>query len=224
MSILGLAAAGLLMLQSLGSELAAAEAERLDACIAKIETAPEEAYEDGLAWTFQGNRPGARQCTALALIGIGNLSEGARRLESLATSTDAGTMEQRAVYFSQAGNAWLQAGVPAAAITNFSNALKVLPRTPDLLIDRASAHLMVESWDAAIADLDTAIEVSPGDPVAHQLRAKAYLNDGEPERALKDVEAAMLVDPRNLDTLLVRGQVREAIGIKAAQTPRQVLE
>ncbi len=215
MSFVGLAVASLAMLQSLGGQLAAAEAERLEACLAKIETDPEGAYEDGLAWSFQGNRPGARQCTALALIGIGHLSEGARRLEALATSTDAGTMEQRAVYFSQAGNAWLQAGVPAAAVTSFSNALKVLPRTPDLLIDRASAHLMTESWDAAIADLDTALDAAPGNAVAHQMRAEAYLNDGNPEKALEDVEAAMKADPRNVDTLVVRGRVREAIRIKA---------
>lgn len=215
MSFVGLAAAGLLMLQALGAELAAAETERLEACIAKIETDPENAYEDGLAWTFQGNRPGARHCTALALIALGNLSEGARRLEALANAADGGTLEQRAVYFSQAGNAWLQAGVPDAAVTSFSNALKVLPGTPDLLIDRASAHLMTEGWAAAISDLDKALDASPGNAVAYQMRAEAYLNDGNPERALEDVEAAMRTDPRNIATLVVRGRVREAIRVKA---------
>ena len=216
MSLMAMAAgAAIFLQQSMGAELAAAEAQRLEACVEKIERSPEDAYEDGLAWTFEGNRPGARQCTALALIALGNVEEGALRLERLATSTDAGSMEQRAVYFSQAGNAWLQIGAAEAAAVSFSEALKFAPNETDLLLDRATSYMLIDKWDEALADLNTAIANSPSHPVAHQMRAEVHLNKDALDLAMKDVEASMAADPKNVDTLVVRGRVREAMRLKA---------
>lgn len=219
MSLIAMAAAGaaLFLQQSAGAQIAAAEAARLEACVAKIETAPEEAYEDGLAWTFEGNRPGARQCTALALIALGDVQEGAVRLENLSMSSDGGTLEQRAVYLSQAGNAWLQIGAAEAAAVSFSEALRLAPNENDLLLDRATAYMLIDKWDEALKDLNIAIANTPGDGTAHQMRAEVHLNKGALDLAMKDVEAAMAADPSNIDTLLVRGRVREAIRLKAVE-------
>lgn len=216
MSLIAMAAgAALFLQQNAGAELAAAEAARLEACVAKIERAPEEAYEDGLAWTFEGNRPGARQCTALALIALGNVEEGAVRLENLSMASDGGTMEQRAVYLSQAGNAWLQIGAAEAAAVSFSEALRLAPGENDLLLDRATSYMLIDKWDEALVDLNTAIANAPGDAIAHQMRAEVHLNKDALDLALKDVETSMAADPKNIDTLLVRGRVREAMRIKA---------
>ena len=135
MSILALAVASFALSQSAASATVdTREAERLKACVAKIEVDADEAYEDGLAWTYQGNRPGARQCTALALIALGREDEGAARLEQLANSVDGGTLEQRAEYLTQSGNAWLQAG---ATFDDFSEAIEqaqcYAPKTPETL-------------------------------------------------------------------------------------------
>lgn len=219
MSLIALAAGALLMLQSTGAKLAEAETARLEACVEKIETNPEDAYEDGLAWTFEGNRPGARQCTALALIALGNHEEGADRLESLATASDGGTLEQRALYLSQAGQAWIMAGAPDMAVVSFAAALEFAPGTVDLLLDRASAYMMLEDWDKALSDLDLALANSPGFASAHQLRAEVYLNKKSYDLAMRDVEAAMAADPKNIDTLLVRGRVREAIRLAEVDGP-----
>ena len=213
MSILALSIASLVMAQSASQKFDAAEAERLEACVAKIETDPEDAYEDGLAWLYQGNRPGARQCTALALIALDRPDEGAARLENLANAPDGGTLEQRAGYLVQAGNAWLQAGAPEAAIVTLTNALKIMPDTPDLLIDRASAHILLEEWDTAIKDLDRALTLAPNTAIAHHMRAETRLNMDDLELALQDVEAAMAADPENIDTLVLRGQIREAMRV-----------
>lgn len=216
MSLIAMAAgAALFLQQSMGAELAAAEARKLEACVEKIETAPEEAYEDGLAWSFEGNRPGARQCTALALIALGNVEEGAVRLENLSMSSDGGTMEQRAVYLSQAGNAWLQIGAAEAAAVSFSEALRLAPNENDLLLDRATAYMLIDKWDEAMVDLNTAIANDPDNAIAHQMRAEVHLSTDALELAMKDVETAMAADPTNIDTLLVRGRVREAMRIKA---------
>jgi len=216
MSLIALTLSTVLMMQSAGADLARAEAERLDACVAKIETDPENAYEDGLAWTYEGNRPGARQCAALALIALGNYETGADRLESLASSSDGGSMEQRAIYLSQAGQAWIMAGAPEVAVVSFSDALRFAPGTTELLLDRAGAYLLLEEWDRALPDLDLALANSPGLAEAHQLRAQVYLSKNKYDLALKDVDAAIAADPTNIDTLVVRGRVREAIRIAEA--------
>jgi tetratricopeptide (TPR) repeat protein len=216
MSLIAFAAGAVLMMQSAGAELAAAEADRLAACVDKIESDPENAYEDGLAWSAEGNRPGARQCTALALIALGSLKSGAERLEALATAPDGGTMEQRALYLSQAGHAWLQAGAPEAAASNFSDALKLAPGTVDLLLDRATAYIITEDWDEALSDLDLALANAPERAEGHQLRAEVHLNRKSYDLAMSDVEAAMRADPKNIDTLVMRGRVREAIRISEA--------
>ena len=225
MSLIAMAAAAVVFLQSAvtptGAEMAIAEAARLEACVAKIETAPEDAYEDALAWTFEGNRPGARQCTALALIALGNIEEGAVRLERLATAVEGGSMEQRAVFFAQAGNAWLQIGAAEAAAVAFSEALKLMPATPELLLDRASAYMLIDQWSEAKADLDRLIIDAPEDGLAHQMRAEVHLNLGDHDAAMRDVEAAMAADPANIDTLVVRGRVREAIRIEAEGGQRE---
>jgi tetratricopeptide (TPR) repeat protein len=213
MSLIAFAAGTVLMMQSVGADLAVAEQTRLEACVAKIETDAENAYEDGLAWSAEGNRPGARQCTALALIALGNHETGAERLEALATAPDAGSMEQRAIYLSQAGQAWIMAGAPEVAVISFSDALKLAPGTQDLLLDRASAYMMTEQWTEALSDLDLALANSPGFGLAHQLRAEVHLNNDDYDLALRDVESAMQADPKNIDTLLVRGRVREAIRV-----------
>lgn len=219
MSLLTLAASALFLLQSGGSDLASAEADRLEACVSKIEKAPEEAYEDALAWTFEGNRPGARQCTALALIALGNVEEGATRLERLASAPDAGSMEQRAIYMLQAGNAWMQIGAAEAAAVSFTEALKLAPGEPDLLLDRASAYMLIDDWDKALADLDALLKVLPNDVTALQMRAEAYLNTSKNDLALKDVETALAADPKNIDTLVMRGRVREALRLEAEEGP-----
>jgi tetratricopeptide (TPR) repeat protein len=214
-----------LMQQTVGDQIAAEEAARLDACLARIETDPDNAYEDGLAWSYQGNRPGARQCTALALIALGHPEEGAARLQSLANATDGGTMEQRAAYLSQAGNAWIQAEDPEAALVAFDGAIKIAPDAPELLMDRATAHLLLEHYDEAIEDLDAALRYTPGLGEAHQLRGQAWLEKGDPDKAMLDVKAAMDADPENVATLVLRGRVREALRIQeAAGGPVERLE
>lgn len=215
MSLIAFTASAVLMLQSAGADPARSEAARLEACVAKTVTDPENAYEDALAWSYQGNRPGARQCTALALIALGNHESGADRLEALAGAPDGGSLEQRAVYLSQAGQAWILAGAPEMAVLSFSDALEMAPGTAELLLDRASAYILVGDWDKALSDLDFALASSPGLGPAHQLRAEVYLNKKSYDLALRDVEAAMAADPENIDTLLVRGRVREAVRIAA---------
>jgi tetratricopeptide (TPR) repeat protein len=211
MSLIALAFVSAAFAQTVGAEVVADEQARFAACAAKIETDAEAAYETALTWSHQGNRPAARHCLALSMIGIGRAGEGAGRLEQLANARDGGTLDARAVYLVQAGHAWIQAGAPDAAVVAFTNALKLNADAPDILVDRAGAYVLTENLDAATRDLDTALKQSPGFAPAHQLRARVRLEQGKPDLALEDVKAALTTEPTNIETLVLRGRVREAI-------------
>jgi tetratricopeptide (TPR) repeat protein len=190
------------------------ESQRLSSCLSKIEENPEEAYEDALAWLGSGGRPGARQCAALALIALGQEAEGAARLEQLANDPDAGALDARAVYLAQAGNAWLLAGAPEAGITALTNAMKLKPRDVDLKVDRARAYMLAERWADAESDLSSAISLSPGEETALALRARTMLKLDRLDEAWRDITAALVRTPRNVDFLVLRGDIREARRLK----------
>lgn len=204
--------AGLLPIsQSALADIARAEQTRLETCIAKTETAPNEAYEDSLAWLSSGNRPKARYCNAMALMALDRLEEGAARLEALATAPDPIDVEDRRQYLAQAGNAWLAANYPEAAIVALTDALKFNPNSPSVLKDRAAAYLAVEQWSDGIEDLNAALNLTSDDAEALQLRARAHLATENLPGAQADMEAALALEPENIDILVLRGDVREAI-------------
>jgi tetratricopeptide (TPR) repeat protein len=186
------------------------EAVRLAECRKKIETAPDQAYEDGLAWMTIGARPAARYCVALALIGLGQEEEGALRLEQLANAKDGGTLDARAVILGQAGNAWLLAGKPDAAIVAFGNAIKIVPSNAEGHKDRARAYMIKSDWESAGKDLDTAIELSPGDGEALRMRGHNLMKLKRYDDAWADAVASLKANPKDVEAALLRGELREA--------------
>lgn len=197
-----------------GNIARADEQRRLEACIAKLDESPEEAYEDGLAWVGEGGRPFARQCTALALVELGHAAEGAIRLEDLANAEDGGSIEQRVIYLTQSGNAWLLAGDPDAALITLNNAMRLSPIDPNLNADRAAAYMELGQWGRAIRDLDIAHQGLPRDTSILKMRAETRLNLGDLTGAQNDVQDALAINPTDVPTLVLRGRVREAIRIQ----------
>lgn len=188
-----------------------AEQQRLNTCLEKIETDPSEAYEDALAWLNEGARPNARYCAALGLSALGYHSEAASRLEALAQLKGSGTLAERAVFLTQAGNAWLAAGLTDESILAFSNALKMRKTDPELYKDRAAAYLAAGRNVEALKDLEEALTYNPADAEAYRMRALSYLQQDQHNLALQDIETSRRYDPENIDTLLLRGEIREAM-------------
>lgn len=197
--------------QSALADIARAEQTRLETCQMKVETAPEEAYEDSLAWLSSGNRPKARYCNAIALLALDRLEEGAARLEALATAPDPIELDDRILYLAQAGNAWLAGNYPDAAITALSEAIKLEDEDPAILKDRAAAYLAVEKWVEGVDDLNAALALRPQDAEALSLRARAHLATNNLPAAKADMEEALVYEPTNIDILVLRGDIREAI-------------
>ena len=217
MSVTALLLAALPISQSAIADIARAEQDRLNTCIELVETNPTEAYEDSLAWLSSGNRPKARYCNAIALLAMDQLEEGAARLEALATAPDAISISDRALYMTQAGNAWLTAGYPEAAITALSEALRLQKGDPALFKDRAAAYLALERWPEGVDDLNAALELVPTDAEALSMRARAHLATESLLAAEADMLDALKQEPENIDFLVLRGDVREALRLSRGE-------
>jgi tetratricopeptide (TPR) repeat protein len=221
MILAGLMASSLVALTQVAWTQTADESRRLSACVEKIESDPSGAYEDGLQWMSFGSRPAARHCVALALIALEQPAEGAARLEQLANAPDAGGLEPRILYLSQAGNAWILAGAPEAALVTLGNAIRLSPKDAALRSDRARAHMLLKQWTEAGVDLDSAIQLSPGDASALAMRAQVLFQLDRLDDAWRDAEAARALDPKNIDTLVLRGRIRDAIQSRGLPDPVQ---
>ena len=67
------------------------------------------------------------------------------------------------------------------------------------------------SFDEAQTDLDKALEIRGDDVIAYQLRAETKLRQHDLSGAQDDVRMAMQLDPENVEVLVLRGRVREAL-------------
>lgn len=208
-----------LVLAAAAPAFAQTEKARLEQCIEKIDRDAEGAYQDGLTWQAVGNRPAARQCTALALIALGQEAEGAARLEELANAPDAGSEEMRAVYLAQSGNAWLMAGMAEEAVVTLTNALKLRPGDGELFKDRARAHVTLKQWTEAGNDLDSAIIQSAADAEAFRMRGHVRLKQDRLSEAWQDVQEAMKLAPLDVNVVVLRGDVREAMRRQGLEDP-----
>lgn len=218
-------AASIVSVLLMGQTTAASQgaAARLDACLAKVDADAEAGLEEAEKWVALGGRGPARQCVAMALIAKGQPAEGAARLEQLANDKDGGDLKQRALYLAIAGNAWLLASSPDAAIVTLTNALKLKPDDSGLYRDRARAQMMLQKPDEAGKDLDTSLKYAPSDPDTLLLRALLRKSQKAYDAALTDVEAAIQASPQDTRLLTLRGDLIEAKrGYVAGQRPDTV--
>lgn len=189
-------------------------ADRFAQCVALIEEDAERAYEEGMAWAAEGHSVHAYRCAAMALVAQNRHSEGARRLESLATALNPADTGMRAELLSQAGNAWLLAREPARGRSAFTRAIATVEsdpaQLPDLLIDRARAYAMERDWRRSEEDLSRALDIRPQDALALRLRASARMHQSSFDLAEADAMAAAQLEPDNVDNYLVLGHVRES--------------
>lgn len=186
------------------------DATRLEACISKIDTAPLEAYEDGLVWRSQSGGSYAEHCIALARIANGDTDAGAAKLAALASAPDAGDVDQRALLLAKAANAWLMIERFDPALRALNAALILKPAEVDLLIDRARAFAGLGQWSQAQEDLTLALSKRPEDALAFRLRAETNVQMKNYDAADRDVAQALRLAPREVEGYVMRGRAIEA--------------
>jgi len=184
-------------------------------CLGGISEDADTAYEDALAWQSEGGGRRARHCVAMALSALGHPGEAASRLEKIATAPDGGTPEMRAGFYAQAAEFWLDAGEPNKAHNAASAGLEKARSHLDLRIVRARAYGALGHWDYALTELTSALAFHPDNAHAFRARADVYFRTNDLELAKADIENAVAADGTNIETLLLRGKINEAIRLDA---------
>jgi len=183
-------------------------------CLQLARQKPEEGWEEAIAWQSLGGGEPARHCAALALIGLGKLAEGAKRLEALAGQSHQNE-RTRAEMLAQAAQAWLMAGKADEALTDQDAALRMVPGQPDLMLDKAVTLASVGHYAEVVEVLSALLKAQPNRIEAMVLRASAYRYLDKAELAKEDVARALVLDPRYPDALLERGMLRRLEDNKA---------
>lgn len=183
------------------------------ACVATIAKAPDQAFEDALAWRAQNGGLAAEHCAALALLALKQPARAAQRFDAIARNPAAGTPGVRAGLFGQAGNAWLLARHGREAEAAFSAGLKLAPRNVDFLVDRARARAMLRNWTGADADLSAALAAG-GRADTYLLRAAARRALNRIREARADIDSALFLNPRYAEALVERGSMKLIVGDK----------
>ena len=186
-----------------------------ESCLEKISEDADTAYEDAMVWQSEGGGRRARHCVATALSALGHPGEAASRMEKLATAPDGGTPEMRAGFYAEAANLWLDAGEPHKAHDAANAGLEKARSHLDLRIVRARAYGALEHWDYAITELTSALAFHPDNADALRARANVHLQKNDLELAKADIESALTADGTNIETLLLRGKINEAIRVDA---------
>jgi regulator of sirC expression with transglutaminase-like and TPR domain len=188
-----------------------------DACMERVHEKPDAALEAALAWERAGGGISARHCAAMALGAMGNLTDAADQLESLAwdlpPETPNGT---RAEVLAQAGQFWLDANQPAKANAVLTAAVDLAPEDPERRIDRAMAYAATGRLQDAIIDLSASILLNPEPVEALVLRASAYRKTGRLAEAEDDLVRALALAPDDPTALLERGLLRRQEGDEKA--------
>ena len=182
-------------------------AYRYQACMTLAREAPQEAFETALTWRGLGGGDAAEHCIAVALIGLGQHTEAAGRLEALAGKTKQGATI-KAGLLAHAAQAWILAGRAMRAESVLTAALKLTPSDSALMVDRAQARAGYRDYAGAVEDLSRAIELGGGAADAFVFRASAYRHLDRLELALADIEKALAFRPTHPEGLLERGILR----------------
>ena len=85
------------------------------------------------------------------------------------------------------------------AIADYSEALKVKAKDPNIFERRAYAEMQLKNYDRALHDYSEAIKLSPEETKYYQVRAFIYQTKGDFKAALADVDKVLKLDPNNQD-------------------------
>ena len=184
---------------------------RHEACIDQIDENAEQAYETALTWQDEGGGWRAQHCIAMSLFGLGRTNMAAHRLEQLGRAPHSVTDSQKADYFYEAANFWLIDEDPERAKNASSAGLELRAEHLDLLITRARAHAGLKDYDAAETDLNRVLKLAPTRADAYRYRADLHRKNAKLDAALRDIEKSLALDETQVETAILRGNIREDI-------------
>ncbi|SFK00899.1 Putative negative regulator of RcsB-dependent stress response [Sphingomonas sp. NFR04] len=198
----------------------AGEPPRFTKCMDLATGDPGAAIDEAVKWGTDKGGMFARQCLAVAYTNQGRWDSAAAAFEEAAGEAETAKDGPRAaVYWTQAGNAWLAAKKPpkARAAINAalaSGQLKGLA-LGEAYLDRARAAVASGENDGARADIDVAIAKAGDDPLAWLLSATLARRMNDLPRAQKDIAEAVQRAGDDAAVQLEAGNIAAASGDEA---------
>src|SRR5258708_24740674 len=109
-----------------------------------------------------------------------------------------------AVYVSR-GAVFEKKGDSDRAIADFSEAIRINPRSADAFFIRANAYSRAGDFDRASADYNETIRIDPNHAKSYDGRGFAYYRKGEYDRTIADENEALRLDPKYANAYNNRG-------------------
>lgn len=191
------------------SEARREEEARRISCLEKVQTNPEEAYEDALQWRAEGRRLAARECVAAAQVALNNAQRGAREYETLSSLADPSNPDEKVRFLALAGAAYSIANQYDESKRVLGMAIELKPRIPSLRYDRALALIELRDWEMAAGELDAADILLPDQPEFLRERARVHMELAEMAEAQSDIDRAIALDPKDVEARLILGHILE---------------
>lgn len=148
----------------------------------------------------------------------GNPGEQALFFEALQAMARVGAADQNAKKLTSLESALMDADMAGesgdyeAAITAYSTALEIDPRSAEAYIGRGWAYHLLKDYQHAIADYVKLLEIDPKNDVAWMQCAIARTMSNDPEHALSDINKSIELNPKEPQAYYTRGSVFEALG------------
>lgn len=199
---------GLALAQEISQARREEEARRIS-CLEKVQTNPEEAYEDALQWRAEGRRLAARECVAAAQVALNNAARGAREYEILSNVADPSSRDERVRFLALAGAAYSIAHQYEESKRVLGIAIELKPRIPSLRYDRALALIELKEWEMAVGELDAADLLLPNQAEFLRERARVHMEIAEMAEAQSDIDRAIAIDPKDVEARLIHGHILE---------------
>lgn len=187
-------------------------AAKFQGCLDASVADPDAGIRFAEAWRIDGGGFHARECMGFALARAERWPAALVALEQAADEAErAGSMQDGARLWAQAGNAALAGGDAAKAKSNFDAALvRGLPdgiAKGEVQLDRARARVALGDLPAARTDLDGALALVPQDPLAWLLSATLARRMDELALAQKHIAQAVKLSPDDASVALEEGNI-----------------
>ena len=109
--------------------------------------------------------------------------------------------------YKERGRAYAYAADYGHAIADFSEAIRLDPKTAKGYVNRAIAYTQAKDDEHALADLDEAIRIDPQNANAYVSRGLSYARRHDFPRAIGDLNTAIRIDPHAANAFNARGSI-----------------
>lgn len=111
------------------------------------------------------------------------------------------------------GSFWDTLGKPEQSIVQYSNAIKLNPKSPRAYWSRAGAYFKLNQYQAALDDFAESINRAPRNAVGYMGRAYMLWKLNRPNQALQDISKAIELEPGDANNYILRTELYRVLNM-----------